>query len=238
MPMSATKSYHHDTIEAAARQAVKERPILFSGPMVRAIIEGRKTQTRRIIKPQPYQDAGGWWHFDGFRPKAKRNTGAQAGSHPPDEWTLFPYSCPYGSIGQRLWVRETWAHEYGGGYLYKATHAHMVPGDCKWRPSIHMPRIASRLLLEITDISVQSLQYIGQQDAIDEGVMTLPNRFIFDQLPDYETRYLAWERDGKIGRHPIGPSPYERFSLLWKSIHGPESWESNPYVWAITFKPV
>lgn len=101
-----------------------------------------------------------------------------------------------------------------------------------------MPRIASRLLLEITDISVQSLQYIGQQDAIDEGVMTLPNRFIFDQLPDYETRYLAWERDGKIGRHPIGPSPYERFSLLWKSIHGPESWESNPYVWAITFKPV
>lgn len=208
MPMSATKAHHHDTIEAA-RQAVKERPILFSGPMVRAIIEGRKTQTRRIIKPQPYQDAGGWWHFDGFRPKAKRNTGAQAGSHPPDQWTQFTYSCPYGSIGQRLWVRETWAQQLDGNFIYRADqeNAYFTLGG-KWRPSIHMPRIASRILIEITHIRVQRLQYISADDARAEGC-TDP-----------------------------GPIAIGEFQTLWEKINGPESWALNPYVWAITFKPV
>lgn len=138
---------------------VRERPILFSGPMVRAILEGRKTQTRRVLKNPDdgvsttiedgsplYCDDGGFWH---------------------------PRPCPYGQPGDRLWVRE--AHQLSpDGPIYRATareHGTYEPGGAgPWRPSIHMPRWASRITLEITDVRVERVQEITEDDAIAEGV--------------------------------------------------------------------
>lgn len=198
MPMSATKAYHHDTIEAGARQAIKERPILFSGPMVRAIIEGRKTQTRRIIKPRNNNSI-----FVGWDDEFVLNDENK-------EWTLS--ECPYGYPGDRLWVRETWAKQLSGKYIYRADHQDWELADYTatgaWRPSIHMPRAACRILLQITDIRVERLQYISADDARAEGC-TDP-----------------------------GPIAIGEYQTLWEKINGPESWALNPYVWAITFKPV
>jgi hypothetical protein len=140
---------------------MKERPILFSGPMVRAILPGTKTQTRRVIKPQPDKDGlskvidGLWQDTDGR-----------------------PYRCPYGVPGDRLWVRETWAvqHEYDAAapseigasarWHYAATED---LGGLRKRPSIFLPRRGSRILLEITDIRVERLQKISEADAKAEG---------------------------------------------------------------------
>lgn len=256
MPMSAIKAHHHDTIEAATRQAIKERPILFSGPMVRAILAGRKTQTRRIIKPQPYQKENGWWKWDGTRPKATRATGSIASNTSPENW--LPLSCPYGYPSDRLWVRETWlpgAWDARLGIIKAIYKADMkkskwfapFPDDhdgekfnriwlticdeldrkgiypdadgmyyfqgvqkqpLSWRPSIHMPRAASRITLQITDIRVERLHDISADDARAEGC-TDPS--------------------------PIAIGEYQ---TLWEKINGPESWALNPWVWVIIFKPV
>jgi hypothetical protein len=181
---------------------VKERPILFSGPMVRAILDGSKTQTRRTFK-------GTTEHKGPYNP-AYMEAHQQANG-----WGSI---CPYGTPGDRLWVRETWAHERDGtgcpddtGVLYRATD----PGwddegtGLRWRPSIFMPRIASRILLEITDVRVQRLQEISDEDARAEG---------------YDRRSHAF--------------PREWFALLWERIHGPGSWDANPWVWAITFRRI
>lgn len=191
---------------------MKERPILFSGVMVRAILEGRKTQTRRAIKKacNPFRDI-----------------------------------CPYGVPGDRLWVRETWCelrvghfNEIGlprdllvtrydyprrNGAAYRATTS--PDGDAfradfgyKWRPSIHMPRWASRITLEIVSVRVERLHDISESDAADEGAGLL--------LADHE----YWDGD---------PDQYRKcFRALWESINGPGSWAENPYVWAIEFKRV
>lgn len=154
---------------------MKERPILFSGPMVRAILDGRKTQTRRLIKPG--------------RP------------------------CPYGQAGERMWVREAWGrHPESHTIVYKADAdrpPHFIGKSCepKWRPSIHMPRAYSRILLEITGVRRERLHDISNGDALAEGV---------------EPR--------------LGHSAAYCFSLLWESIHGPNAWDVNPWVWVIEFK--
>lgn len=164
--------------------AVKERPILFSGPMVQAILDGRKTQTRRVVKPQPvYQDIQGLFASWVFSKNAASGTG-----------TLWPNGrekvlelCPYGQLGDRLWVRETWGHahdENREAYIaYRATDPEARFECCKghpyeewptrsqmkWKPSIHIPRCASRILLEITDTRVEQLLDITLEDAIAEG---------------------------------------------------------------------
>ena len=172
----------------------KERPILFSAPMVRAILDGSKTQTRRVAK-----EFNGMPNLDGILRRYPHQNG-----------------CPYGKPGDRLWVRETWAHERDGtgcpddtGILYRATD----PGwddeetGLRWRPSIYMPRRASRILLEITDVRVQRLQEIGDEDARAEGCEP-----------------FAYPRD--------------RFQGLWDTIHGSGAWHANPWVWAITFRRI
>lgn len=146
---------------------MKTRPILFSGPMVRAILEGRKTQTRRVVKPQP----------------------AHCADLPMGKDLTFASACPYGQPGDRLWVRETWAV----GTLFDYVRPSLLPKpDCesklavdyaanprriwhsedqgRWRPSIHMPRWASRITLEITSVRVERLQDISHKDAIAEGL--------------------------------------------------------------------
>ena len=164
---------------------MKERPILFSAPMVRAILSGAKTQTRRIIKPQPIDSADdpiGAYTVDGGR----------------------SWRCPHGRPGDRLWVREAFIHE---------------PADYCWKPSIHMPRWASRITLEITDVRVERLQDISEADAVAEGCEPIRPELV---------------QDGMIVRQ--GRSAVEEFRLVWEQIHGGGSWEKNPWVWVIKFK--
>ena len=136
---------------------MKERPIIFSGPMILAILNGLKTQTRRVVKPQPTD--GRLWPDEG----SHRIWGEDNRSLVPCGW------CPYGQPGDRLWVRETWG-PCEGGFCYRASEGPNVkPDDGKWHPSIHMFREASRLTLEIVEIRVERLQEITDKDAKAEG---------------------------------------------------------------------
>ncbi len=191
---------------------MKERPILFSGEMVRAILEGRKTQTRRIVKPEPlpYTEV---WHP---REQVCRHT---------DYWfARVAARCKYGVPGDRLWVRETWGdgeqNNCEPGVYYRATDPAWDEEETgfRWKPSIHMPRWASRITLEVTGVRVERLQDISEADARDEGAGLL--------LEDRE----YWDGD---------PDQYRKcFRVLWESINGPGSWAENPWVWVIEFKRI
>lgn len=179
---------------------MKERPILFSAPMVRAIVAGTKTQTRRIVKPGVLED--GW----PIAYAAER--------------------CPYGAPGDRLWVRETWAKagEVGDDIEYRADNPD--PLGARWRPSIHMPRWASRLLLEVTAVRVERLQDISEDDACAEGVQELDGTL--DELALYA-------RAKKMGECATDSRVW--FAELWDSINGTRApWASNPFVWVVSFK--
>lgn len=179
---------------------MKERPILFSGPMVRAILEGRKTQTRRVVKPQPA-------HIPGIGTVLNIDT-------------ITGRACPYGNPGDRLWVRETWAHRRWmlGDASPNPTTVYRADGEdlkgcARWRPSIHMPRWASRIALEVVSVRVERLQDISEDDAKAEGV-TIKGT----------SRYDGEARDA--------------FEALWCSINGADSWEINPWCWCISFKVI
>jgi hypothetical protein len=215
---------------------MRERPILFSGPMVRAILAGTKTQTRRVVKPQPEAQHGGepYWFIGGYRAWQYRSTDdvLRKGGN-----TL---RCPYGAPGDRLWVREAWQALDGNerarrimtepnpsrGWLeYAATVPEGYEPPPRWRPSIHMPRWASRITLEVTGVRVERLQDISSNDAIAEGIEPCPRggewRNYLDSAPN---------RDAL--------TPRVSFRSLWESINGPGSWEANPYVWAVSFREV
>jgi hypothetical protein len=201
---------------------VKERPILFSGPMVRAILEGRKTQTRRVVRPQP-ENGISPCHYSGT---GWAQTYADGGCG-----CTYPLTCPSGIPGDRLWVRETWAPLDGAG---QSLNALMAPPECRamyradqsyfiepvrWRPSIHMPRWASRILLEVTDVRVQRLQEISEEDAKAEGVGASDWVEMRDGSPCY-----SWP-----------------FRSLWDSLHGtdnPAAWDANPFVWCLSFRRI
>ncbi len=182
---------------------MKERPILFSASMVRAIQAGTKTQTRRIVKPQPSQQL-----LDEYA-RIRRERGAQK----DDAGMLSEcLPCPYGVPGDRLWVRETWHTPYGTRVFYRADHLHDPKGDRQhgiaWTPSIHMPRWASRITLEVTEVRVERLQDISEADARSEGVTPAD----------------------------CCDAHYHGFRLLWESINGPGSWDANPWVWVMSFR--
>ncbi len=196
---------------------MKEKPILFKGDMVRAILEGRKTETRRIVKPQPesegirsYGESWKWingkkW-FSGVTLDQMLNT----------SYGLSRY-CPYGQVGDRLWVRETWCDGYPGTkdpILYKASYE--GGADHKWKPSIHMFRKFSRTDLEITEISVERVQDITDGAVAKEGV-------------DWSSTQIG-------NKH--GSPAIDKFALLWNSINEKRgfSWASNPWVWIIKFR--
>lgn len=204
---------------------VKERPILFSGPMVRAILEGRKTVTRRAISPKLVN------RFDEPRGPADVAAGYPFVEFEDGYWPAINF-CPYGQPGERLWVRETcFINDYrqagvpieeraGVDVVYRADPLPDWEGEeslITWRPSIHMPRWASRILLEITDVRVERLQDISEQQALAEGVMSA-------------------ERD--IGPDGNGYSPLELFGGLWVKLNGMDSWSANPWVWVVEFKRV
>jgi hypothetical protein len=200
---------------------MKERPIIFSAPMVRAILEGRKTQTRRILRPQPqFQSYGTHEIFEGLEEYGEIPLGIH-------------FSNPKYSVGDRLWVRETWrpkTHEFpiGAPFEYQATAAcDLTPLDGRWKPSIHMPRTASRLLLEITDVRIERLHDISERDAIAEGVEVIDNQFFGHPI------YKDYQKPG-FGYDTARLSYYS----LWCSIYSHEVWNKNPLVWVISFKKI
>ena len=202
---------------------MKECPILFKDEMVRAILDGRKTQTRRLVKLPKNHVWGSF--FDGQ-------------ICPENDLSSLGYSvdelrCPYGKPSDRLWVRETWYCDHyrvqRGPYLkpddmdldtaqrygllvYRASNGEWMyeAEQPVWRPSIHMPRWASRITLEITSVRVERLQDISEKDAKAEGA----------------------EPAECCHAH------YHGFGKLWESINGPDSWDANPWVWVVEFKRV
>ncbi|MGT3215025.1 morphogenetic protein [Yersinia enterocolitica] len=200
---------------------MNEKPILFNADMVNAILSGRKTQTRRIMKVQPQvteqrlRELGAWQ--DGFNLSQQVNAAFQAG--------FIDVSCPLGKPGDQLWVRETW-NKHGGLLTYRADHdwieemrkATVCPA--KWVPSIHMPRWASRINLLITGVRVERLRDISQEDAQAEGM----------ELTGWRPTYSDPDSGGEY------ETPYDNFAELWISIYGEESWQANPWVWVINFE--
>lgn len=230
---------------------IREKGLIFNSEMVRAILDGRKTQTRRPIK----------WKQTRFTEIGEREDGSkwpwsEDAEHACDFW----HPCPFGAVGDRIWVRETWgvvSHEldedgriqpwkpdrpataihempFGNGY-YSGHAIYAADGDFTWgdddgyedgrscwKPSIHMPRAASRILLEITDVRVERLNAISQEDAQSEGT----------ELTGWRPTYSDPDSGGEV------MTPYDNFAELWSSIYGDESWKANPWVWVIEFKRV
>lgn len=208
---------------------LRQKPILFSSPMVRAILAGQKVQTRRVVKPQPEK-----W-IDEYVPSAAPATWLPRGAFIKDptgfltqgkpfeaRMSASPVRCPYGEVGALLWVRETWARHYTGHPTFGSVHyradlpddpdaamtANHAFGLMRWKPSIHMPRAACRLELIVSEIRVERLQSITPDDARAEG------------------------------RSLVKGEPVGYFPDTWDAINGNGAWKSNPWVWAITFAPL
>ncbi|MFL1552539.1 hypothetical protein K0P33_11750 [Pseudomonas sp. ArH3a] len=226
--------------------AIKERPILFSAPMVRAILEGRKTVTRRVMKSQPDVDAT--ITAESYNVAVTNRQGYQeAGPEIFGAWWRDGEAgckCPFGQPGDRLWVRETFIDLRGTGvehrpdpdgplqrYAYAAdcrpgSHSDEARKDfgLKYKPSIHMPRAACRILLEITDVRVERLQDISEEQAKAEGVRLYTDHA---ELGDW------WHVEGI---ETYSADPRKSFELLWSSVGG--NWNANPWVWVVEFKRV
>ncbi|AMV50745.1 hypothetical protein AAIP97_003197 [Klebsiella pneumoniae] len=211
---------------------MKERGMIFNGEMVRAILDGRKTQTRRPIK----------WKQTRFTEIGEREDGSkwpwsEDAEHACDFW----HPCPFGAVGDRIWVRETW-NKYGGLLTYRADHDWIddmrkeTVCTAKWVPSIHMPRWASRILLEITDVRVERLNAISPEDAESEGLECTNFTGFGDEpgLPSYPEPDVYFDPLKKQWKE----YPPEAFAGLWESIYGEGSWQANPWVWVIEFKRV
>ncbi|MCF1487529.1 hypothetical protein LZ838_09160 [Pseudomonas sp. AA27] len=210
----------------------KERPILFSGHMVRAILNGQKTVTRREIKPS-MRSADSSFELHQQEDESWRPMHTFDESCMDANGTEHPIVCPYGQPGDRLWVREAWLADaqldsiaprdlsQGEPILYPADGSVRQTGCAmvsqgRGRPSIHMPRWASRILLEITAVRVELLQDITEEQAEAEGVNFLRH------VPDADETLTA----------------SQLFECLWSSINGDESWNGNPWVWVVEFKRI
>lgn len=198
---------------------MRERPILFSEPMVQALFAGTKTQTRRILKTQP---------LDVLPMKGKKRGVEWVGLMQRDPARGLVFRCRLGQPGDRLWVRETWMKTLGGiAYRANGVEHYGAGGKLKWKPSIHMPRWASRITLEVVAVRVERLQEISGADAIAEGIESLGGRGKFWR--DYSD--------------PGGPEevtmnlvdPIVSYMTLWESINGVGSWNDNPWVWVVEF---
>jgi len=213
------------TNPASGAAKARERPILFSSEMVKAILDGRKTMTRRVVKPQPKTAGLSGVYADLY------HRGPEWAFWLPDRRMTEPrtWPCPFGQPGDRLWVRETWAirdcnpllaaifradcveddsGEREGWWMDKNRNGDevFIPGKVEWRPSIFMPRWASRITLEITAVRVERVQDITEEDAWAEGIRT--------------------------------PNPVAGFMLRWEDLNLKRGygWDANPWAWVITFR--
>lgn len=243
---------------------MRERPILFSGPMVRAILDGRKTQTRRVMNPQPEATdhlANGFagvpcWRWIAGSRRDPAEYYWRASETPP------PLShCPYGEPGDRLWVRESWAaaniatdvvevryqaHE-NASYSEMAEQVPVariakMPRITwpKWRPSIHMPRWACRLVLEVVSVRIERLNHCSEPDAKAEGLYAWEYQDC-DGDPRLDGRLYAasafhWREP--VDEHDGFGSPINAYRDLWDRINGAGAWDKNPWVWVVEFKRV
>lgn len=210
---------------------MREIPILFQGAMVRAILDGSKTQTRRMCKPAQAHCLSSVVEV----PDPKERGQVYNGSHFGDEDGEVQFASPYGGRGGRLWVREAWRAmaEHNGSrpldipwrspIVYEASR-HPDTSFGKLRPGMFMPRWASRITLEVTGVRVERLQDISEADAIAEGIE-----------PDVQPDDLVplW-RNYSTGNTTI--SPVYSYQTLWESINGPGSWDANPWVWVVEFR--
>ena len=220
---------------------MKERPILFNGEMVRAILDGRKTMTRRVVKPQPFEDPkwGLSWAPRGIAENKPIYCERNANFNPITK-AMTEVGAPLGTIGDRLWVRETWGlmsyHDTTDwcGYSIKdfseaelrerflvehAANWNLPNESAYWRPSIHMPRWASRITLEITGVRVERVQEITEEDANREGV-----------------NWKSHVVDEASGQLEPNEDAADAFKRLWQSIYG--NWDANPWVWVHEFRRI
>ena len=208
--MSAIKDFHHNEIEQGQRDAIadtRDYPILFDTQMVQAIVSGKKTATRRLIKNIPitataidkYNKTGNWTICQNRKIEKQ-------------------ITCPYGEPGDLLWVKETWAPAIDE-FAFKADYTKEVLEEKRnkglWKPSIHMPKTAARLWLQITDVQAQRIQTISEEEAEQEGTG-------HGKVLHFDTQGESSYRAG--------------FFKKWISIYGIESWHENPWVWAIKFQ--
>lgn len=236
---------------------MKHIPILFSTPMVQAILDGRKTMTRRIVKPQPDPESDGIEYI----PVAPSLDWEQ---HYNEIWKPFHWEtsegesissfCPYGQPGDVLWVRESFISgcEMEDGYFKHDEHGNTITktwykadGDLNqwytgdsdfpvenipWKPSIHMPKSACRIFLEVASVRVERLQDISIDDAVKEGIEPITH-------PPYnDVKKWGWRFKDYIGNSVC--LPVASFQTLWQSINGPASWDANPWVWVVEFKRI
>ena len=202
---------------------MKERPIIFSSEMVRAILETRKTMTRRLVKPQPDNDG---------RVDTKNGMAYVRGER-GDQCVRVP--CPYGIPGDLLWIKETWASCSCGaidckGVVFKD---HLGAWNVeKWKSPRFMPKKYSRITLEIINVRVEKLQEITEEDAKREGIEVM-------QRPESVGGGIRYSAPACGDRPPYWEySAVTAFIYLWDSIYGKDSWEANPFVWVIEFKRV
>lgn len=215
---------------------MKESGMIFNAEMVRALLDGRKTQTRRIMKVQPVLNGNFYEVFGSAWSKGMTSIPAVPGHS-------LSTRCPFGAVGDRIWVREgffpaplemqsepprktMWNIAYRDGMqmekLAPAEYNPTIYNYERWTPSIHMPRWASRILLEITGVRVERLNAISQEDAQAEGM----------ELTGWRPTYSDPDSGGEV------MTPYDNFAELWSSIYGDGSWQANPWVWVIEFKRV
>lgn len=226
------------------------KPILFSTPMVQAILRGEKTQTRRLIKPEPNIKDGyviePCNHYKGFDFMQKKLIGSN-----PDRFEIITsIKCPY-KIGDILWVRETFTileTEHCEGmserFYYKADHHHEMNEDwrleCirdgypyKWKPSLFMPRSACRIFLKIKSIRVERLNNISENDAIAEGI----ERWVETRMVSKPTHYKVYFQNCKPeDLCSYTSDPIDSYETLWQKINGEKSWSKNPFVWVYEFE--
>jgi hypothetical protein len=255
-----------------------DRPILFSGEMVRAILDGRKTQTRRKMSVQPWPNATvevGRYHPHWIDRNGESQPGPSTFGAVWDHQDIVNggdagLRCPYGAPGDTLWVRETWkpvpisAYRCSEGVqqtpnpqdadeaaVYRAGWDRSS-GGVPWRPSIHMPRWASRITLRITDIRVERLHDISEDDARAEGCEARPfpgpwwqgYRDLGDGQLFHQQAVGETAPDWMIEPKKMPPTPWldrsarDGFRSIWMGLHGPDAWDENPWVWVLSFERV
>lgn len=229
---------------------MKQRPIFFNTEQVQAILAGRKTQTRRIAKPQPHSEfthaefeTNGWAFYE-------TDKDTDDNGRFPDANGFEHVTCPYGQPGDRLWVRERFYKYTGTQPGVNPKFRYFADGEIDqsdlrlwtaWdsKPSIHMPKEAARIFLQIEEIRVERLHDITEADALAEGILQEKHEFV-----TFPGKPSIWQRKDYLKTAETGVPHYKTitaqasFSTLWQSIHGSESWDANPWVFVITFQKI